>query len=135
MENKGIGIRAVGQIVDGIIAFIVFFIVGYLFTGSFNFQLQGGAASSLMGVWSLIIILYFILMEGTMGQTLGKMATGIKVVKEDGSPCDMKSSLIRNILRIIDAIFVYVVGAIIIAQSDKNQRLGDMGASTVVVGA
>ena len=135
MENKGIGIRAVGQIVDGIIAFIVFFIVGYLFTGSFTFQLQGGAASSMMGVWSLIIILYFILMEGTMGQTLGKMATGIKVVKEDGSPCDMESSLIRNILRIIDAIFVYVVGAIIIAQSDKNQRLGDMGANTVVVGA
>ncbi len=135
MENKGIGIRAVGQIVDGIIAFIVFFILGYLFTGSFTFQLRGGAASSMMGVWALIIILYFILMEGTMGQTVGKMATGIKVVKEDGSPCDMKASLIRNILRIIDAIFVYIVGAIIIAQSDKNQRLGDMGANTVVVGA
>jgi len=135
LEHKGIGIRAVGQIVDGIIAFIIFSILGYLFTGSFTFQLTGGAASSLLGTWGLIIILYFILMEGTIGQTVGKMVTGIKVVKEDGSPCDIKASIIRNILRIIDALFVYLVGAIIIAQSDKNQRLGDIGANTVVVDA
>lgn len=135
MEYKGIGIRAVAQIVDGIIFFVLFLLIGFLVTGSFTFQLAGASAMMLTGAMSLIGFLYFTLLEGTKGQTVGKMVTGIKVVKEDGQPCGMASSLIRNLLRIIDGIFVYVVGAIIVAQSDRNQRLGDKVGDTVVIDA
>ncbi|PTD94466.1 hypothetical protein C9439_02305 [archaeon SCG-AAA382B04] len=86
-----------------------------------------------LGTYGLLVLLYFVVLEATRGQTLGKMLTGIKVVKQDGSPCDFSSSLIRNLLRVVDGIFVYVVGALFIAQSDKDQRLGDRIANTVVV--
>ncbi len=135
IEYKGIGIRLVAQIVDGIIGLILFLIAGFIFTGSFTFQLMGAEAMGFGGVFGVLFFLYFFLMEGYKGQTVGKMVTGMKVVKDDGEPCDMQASFIRNILRIIDGIFVYLVGAIFIATSDKKQRLGDRIAGTVVVSA
>ena len=135
MENKGIGIRAVSVIIDSILGLILFMIVGFLYTGSLTFQLMGADAMGLGGAWIVLFFLYFFLMEGYKGQTIGKMVTGIKVVKEDGEPCDLQASFIRNILRIIDGQFIYVVGAVIIAVTDKKQRLGDLAGKTVVVDA
>ena len=135
MENKGIGIRAVSVIIDSILGLILFMIVGFIYTGSLTFQLAGADAMGLVGTFTVLFFLYFVILEGHMGQTIGKMVTGIKVVKENGDPCDMKASLIRNILRIIDGIFIYIVGAVIIAVTDKNQRLGDLAGKTVVVDA
>jgi len=59
--------------------------------------------------------------EGTSGQTIGKKLTHVRVIKEDGSRCDFGSALVRNIL-----------GIILIAVTEKKQRLGDMLAKTVV---
>jgi len=114
---------------------IFFFALGFIYTGSLSFQLMGVDAAGLGGAFAVLFFLYFILLEGYKGQTVGKMITGIKVVKEDGSSCDMQASFIRNILRIIDGMFAYIVGAIIIAVSDKNQRLGDLAGKTIVVEA
>jgi uncharacterized RDD family membrane protein YckC len=83
----------------------------------------------------VIHMAYFTLLEGSKGQTIGKMITKIKVVAEDGKPIDMNRSLVRNLLRIIDGLFVYLVGAILVWRSDKKQRLGDKVAKTVVVKA
>jgi len=80
----------------------------------------------------VIIFVYFIYMEGTYGQTLGKRVLGIVVVMEDGSPCDMKASAIRNLLRIVDGLFGYLVGLLAILLTDDDQRVGDLLGDTVV---
>src|SRR5512139_2077353 len=89
--------------------------------------------------WGLLsfalYIAYYTYLEGTRGQTIGKMITKIKVVREDGSPIDMNQAFTRNILRVIDGLFAYLIGAILIWRSDKQQRLGDSIAKTVVVKA
>jgi uncharacterized RDD family membrane protein YckC len=77
---------------------------------------------------------YFVLFEGTKGQTIGKMLLHIKVIKEDRSQCDLVAAIIRNLLRIIDGIpGFYIIGVISISRSDKSQRIGDRIAKTVVV--
>jgi uncharacterized RDD family membrane protein YckC len=83
----------------------------------------------------IIFVAYFTYLEGTRGQTIGKMVMKIKVVREDGSSIDISTAFIRNILRVIDGLFAYLVGAIIIWTSHKRQRLGDIAAKTVVVKA
>jgi uncharacterized RDD family membrane protein YckC len=103
----------------------------------------GGAAGgeSGAGLASLGILLgflgmlsYFFLLEGFWdGYTVGKKVFGIKVVKETGEACTIGASIVRNLLRIIDGFFYYVVGFIFMAMSDKRQRLGDRIAGTVVV--
>jgi uncharacterized RDD family membrane protein YckC len=63
------------------------------------------------------------------------MAMSLKVVKQDGSALDWQASIVRNVLRIIDGIFFYLVGAIVVWVSKGKQRLGDMAAHTLVVRA
>ena len=63
----------------------------------------------------------------------------IVVVKEDGSPLTYKASLIRNLLRIVDALIIlngiptYLIGGITLLLTKKKQRIGDLVAKTVVV--
>jgi uncharacterized RDD family membrane protein YckC len=126
---EGVPIRFVAILIDSIILGVVSGIVAIII----------GALTALRGLVFLFFLvftfLYFTWMEGTYGQTVGKMAVKIKVVKEDGSPIDYGDAAVRTILRIIDGIFLYFIGAILIWSSDKRQRLGDMVARTIVVKA
>ncbi len=82
-----------------------------------------------------IAFIYFILLEGPAGggQTIGKRVVGIKVIGEEGRVPDYGKSFMRNILRIVDVLPVlYLVGAILILLTEKDQRLGDMAAKTMV---
>ncbi|VVB56426.1 RDD family protein [uncultured archaeon] len=82
----------------------------------------------------LLWIFYGILLETWRGQTVGKMILGIIVVKENGEPCDFLAALLRNVLRIIDSLpSFYILGFIVMAITEKRQRLGDRLAGTVVV--
>jgi uncharacterized RDD family membrane protein YckC len=67
------------------------------------------------------------------GATIGKMVLGLRVVKLDGSRISWKESIIRTLLRIIDGLFGYLLGAILVWKSPTKQRLGDRVAKTVVV--
>ena len=124
---QGVPIRFVAVLIDAVIIAII--------AGIISIPLQ----TRLLGAVSLLIfLLYYILLEGAYGQTVGKMAVKIKVVREDGTKIDYTDAVVRTVLRIIDAIpFVvpYLLGAIFIWTSDKKQRLGDRTAHTVVVKA
>ncbi|MGB7544337.1 MAG: RDD family protein [Methanothrix sp.] len=131
MEYQGIGIRFVSLVIDSLIISAIFGALATIL----------GAGMMRHGTWSVGIlsfafyIAYYTYLEGTRGQTIGKMITKIKVVRGDGTPIDMEQAFKRNILRVIDGLFVYLIGAILIWRSDKQQRLGDTVAKTVVVKA
>jgi uncharacterized RDD family membrane protein YckC len=134
LDYQGIGPRLVAQIVDGIVLLILYFILGAAMFGGFTFDVFGFAALSFMGAYMLLFLLYFIVLEGMFGATAGKVAVKMKVVREDGSACGIGPAVIRNVLRIVDALpFFYIIGLILISRSDKKQRLGDSLAKTVVV--
>lgn len=136
LNYQGIGPRIVAQIIDGIILSAIFLALGFAMSGAFEFSYQGEAAYPLIGITALITFLYFVILEGTIGGTVGKKLIKIKVVREDGSACGIGPSLIRNILRIIDELpFLYIIGMILIARSDKKQRLGDRLGKTIVIKA
>ena len=128
MQFQGIRIRFVALLIDTIILSLLIGVVGSIF-GS---QTAGWA----FGLFSFFIFLtYFTYLEGSTGQTVGKMLIKIKVIRADGGKVDMKQAFTRNILRVIDGLLVYSIGAILIWKSDKKQRLGDSIAKTVVVKA
>ena len=139
MAYQGIGIRFAAKVIDSIVLFFVFVIGGIPFVLIFGgldgvgFDQEGPLSFLLNMIFIVVGFAYFVIMEGSRGQTVGKMVLGIKVVKEDGSPCDVHAALIRNALRIVDGIMVYLVGVILIATSATKQRLGDRVAKTVVV--
>jgi uncharacterized RDD family membrane protein YckC len=68
------------------------------------------------------------------GQTPGKMALGLAVVSDDGTPVTWTPSIIRNLLRFADFLpFFYMFGLVSMALSRDFKRLGDLVAGTVVV--
>lgn len=80
--------------------------------------------------------LYFALLQGLTGSTLGKLMTGIRVVREDGSVQGIGRGVIRWLLLFVDGpLTLYLCGIITTATSRGHRRLGDMAASTYVVGA
>jgi uncharacterized RDD family membrane protein YckC len=81
----------------------------------------------------ILWFLYYWLLEGLFGTTLGKLVMNLHVVRVDGSKIDLRKSVIRNLLRLIDGIGVYLVGFLVALLSRKKQRLGDHVADTVVV--
>lgn len=89
----------------------------------------------LFAMLSLLVatFLYFSLLEGLAGRTLGKRLCGIRVLKADFTPCTLGAAFLRNLLRIVDMFFYYLPAAVAIAATVKWQRLGDLAAETVVV--
>ncbi len=136
LEYVGVGRRFVAIPVDVIILLIVNGLIGLVFhagmtnvNGVMTYNSSGpGAALQI-----IIPFAYYIIMEAMTGATVGKMALGIRVVKLDGSPISWGESIIRNLLRIIDGLFGYLLGAIFVWTSPTKQRLGDRAAKTVVV--
>jgi uncharacterized RDD family membrane protein YckC len=130
MEYQGIGIRFVSLLIDSIIISLIIGALG----GILGVGTMHGMGPWYWGLLSFIFYIgYYTYLEGSRGQTIGKMVTKIKVVREDGKPIDMNQAFKRNILRIIDGFIFYLIGAILIWRSDKQQRLGDSVAKTVVI--
>lgn len=73
---------------------------------------------------------YFWLTEWKWGKTVGKAVVSIHVEGEDGERPRFGPTTIRNILRLVD---IFFIGPLLIASSDRRQRLGDRLADTVVV--
>ncbi len=89
-------------------------------------------------VGNVVSFLYFTLMEGTRGQTLGKKQLGVRVVKADGSPMDLQAAFTRNLLRIVDqlpTLYAYGLWRMTKSGPARRQRLGDSAAGTLVVAA
>ena len=129
MQYAGVGPRFVASLIDALVFIVVAipFILLYVNSQSSSVLI---AMDLLLGI---LAFAYYIVMEAIWGATLGKMALGLRVVKMDGSPIGWKESVIRNLLRIVDGLFDYLVAAILIWSSPLRQRLGDRAAGTVVV--
>jgi uncharacterized RDD family membrane protein YckC len=78
---------------------------------------------------------YFIVFELIWsGQTPGKRALGIRVVRDEGFPVDLGAAVIRNVVRIAELVLgMYVISALVTLLSPENKRPGDFAAGTVVV--
>lgn len=68
------------------------------------------------------------------GATPGKSLLGLEVVHDDGTPVRLSASVVRNLLRAVDALPVaYAFGLTACVLSRDFKRLGDLAAGTVVV--
>ena len=68
------------------------------------------------------------------GQSMGKKALGIRVVRLDGEHPGLSDYLFRAIFHFVDSFLsIFSIALILISSSAKSQRLGDMAANTTVI--
>ncbi|MGW7422513.1 RDD family protein [Streptomyces sp. NPDC054813] len=68
------------------------------------------------------------------GRSLGKMACGLRVVRDDGGPIRFRHALVRGALGVVEILMTFgVVACIASLVSARGRRLGDVFAGTLVV--
>jgi len=105
--------------------------------------IERAMASAPKWVWAVAILILFLIFAGYFaffewiwsGQTPGKRWLKLRVIREDGRPITFWEASVRNLLRSFDMMPFpfYSVGLISVFSTNRDQRVGDMVAGTVVV--
>ncbi|WP_405821034.1 RDD family protein [Streptomyces sp. NBC_01390] len=68
------------------------------------------------------------------GRSLGKLACGLRVVRDDGGPIRFRHALVRGAVGVVEILITFgVVACIASLVSARGRRLGDVVAGTLVV--
>lgn len=91
-------------------------------------------------VWWLLgaYFIYFVVMEGIWGATLGKLAIKIRVVGPDNGPPGLGRAFVRTFLRAFEVnpfLFGAIPAGVVACLTDGKQRVGDLLANTYVLDA
>lgn len=132
LAQAGVGSRLVAQLLDGLIVVVLVLVcvAGAAVVGDGQVAALVGA-----GLAFFLQIGYFAAWEALWhGQTPGKRAVGVRVLRDDGSPVTATEALLRNVLRLVDLLPVLgLAGIVSILATRRDQRIGDLAAGTIVV--
>jgi len=123
-EYAGFWIRFGAGIVDAVVVWLIFMALRSL---NFLFPVFLYLPSL------LFVLLYYWLLTGLKGQTLGKMAVGIKVVNVQGDKPGLGVAALREILGKFISAFTFCLGFFWIAGDPKKQGWHDKIGSTYVI--
>lgn len=139
LELAGLGSRFSALAIDLLIQFALL-ILGLIVLGATSEPMESAGLDWLSNVLAIVYVFlmffgYFIFFETLWnGQTIGKRAMGLRVVREGGYPITFFAAATRNLIRIADFLPLnYGVGALLVFLSPQYKRLGDMVAGTVVI--
>jgi uncharacterized RDD family membrane protein YckC len=133
------GRRVVATVVDGLLFALAYVVLAVAMgtivpTGPWSWWVDVPVAATV--AYGVAIVLYYVLMEGLLGQTVGKLVCDIRVVDGDtGRLPGLGKATLRTVLRLVDGLFDYLVAFVVVLASGNRRRLGDMAAGTLVVRA
>jgi uncharacterized membrane protein SpoIIM required for sporulation/uncharacterized RDD family membrane protein YckC len=137
----GVGERAIASFVDFML--VIFLAVAvlflYTFVGRGDLEADLGQATATVGILAVAAVLTVIILYDVIGDVLfagrtpGKRLARLRVVDSQGRPPDGMTSLLRNMMRLVDMLPIgYGVGVITMFVTG-TRRLGDVVAGTVVI--
>jgi len=132
--------RAVALLLDSVILVFYIILCGIFFTMASASFGMGNMFESV----ELIYLIYMLFMLPAFfysfwcetflgGQTIGKMALGIRVVKLSGDNPSMGDLFLRWTFRLIEIMPLGSIAALVASSTDKTQRLGDVVANTCII--
>lgn len=139
LPKAGFWIRAAAAFVDSLISGALQGIILFLFAGLLSLLLHGYDSDSMVMVclaWllgSAVGAVYYVYFTAFGGQTPGKMALRIKVVRTDSSSLTLGRAFYREVIGKFVSGIILCIGYLMIAFDDKKQGLHDRMADTYVV--
>ena len=138
LQKAGIGSRFYAALLDTLLLTLILFI-GFYLNRRFISEL-GDVLGTWLGALGGILVFalfwgYYMVFEVTTnGQSPGKRALGLRVIKDGGYPISFTDSAIRNLVRVVDFLpFFYGAGLLAMLLNSNWKRLGDLAAGTLVV--
>jgi uncharacterized RDD family membrane protein YckC len=141
MQYAGLAVRFAALAIDTLLFCAVFFPVTRIVKGVWimratDHRWAGGLfiTDPLCLTFLALMVLYFVLLEGWVGATLGKWLLGLRVVRAEGGPPGLARSAVRNFLRLVDGLPAFsILGVVLILRSPERARFGDQVAGTRVI--
>ena len=81
----------------------------------------------------LIVLTNFVILPLIVGQSVGKMLTGLRVVKTDGNPATLKNLCLRHLVGYPLTVLTLGLGFFLSVFSSRGRALHDFIAGTVVI--
>lgn len=130
--------RFLSLFIDGAIVIMSYLLLVFLLATVFGdfFDETGFFFFLLIGLLPTILFISYQLISEVLtdGQSIGKKALGIKVVRVDGEQPHLSDYLLRAFFHFADTLLSFgVVGALLISSTGSRQRLGDLTANTTVI--
>ena len=134
ITKSNLGKRILAGFIDYLFIYIFFFIFLFMYG-----EPDAEGELSVSGLPALIPMIFWLIMtvglESGLGGTIGNSLVGLKAIPISGinRKLTFGESFKRHLLDPIDMFFFGLVGIITIKNTDKNQRVGDLWAKTIVV--
>ncbi|RAJ53561.1 MULTISPECIES: RDD family protein [unclassified Streptomyces] len=96
-----------------------------------------GAARTALGIATFLLVpvgVPIAVETLSHGRSLGKLALGLRVVRDDGGPVRFRHALVRGAIGVVEILMTFgTVASIASLVSARGRRLGDVFAGTLVV--
>jgi uncharacterized RDD family membrane protein YckC len=136
LPKAGFWMRVVATLLDGMIVFLLQFVLGFLLATAGIAMSNSGPeeVSGLVMLFGYILsFAYYIVFTGHGGQTPGKMALRIKVIRRDGSNIGYKRAAFREVVGKFISGIILCIGYLMVAFDEQKQGLHDRMADTYVI--
>ncbi|MEV1068509.1 RDD family protein [Streptomyces sp. NPDC050263] len=127
--------RALAILLDLLVAFVAYLVVSIALVAA-TASLDEAAQIALSIATFLLVLVGGPIAVETMshGRSLGKLACGLRVVRDDGGPIRFRHALVRGAIGVVEILLtIGVVACIASLVSARGRRLGDVFAGTLVV--
>ncbi|MGW7270068.1 RDD family protein [Streptomyces sp. NPDC054864] len=127
--------RGLAVLIDLVLAWAVYLGVTVAIVASTSSLDDAAAAAVAVASFVLVLVGGPIAVETlSHGRSLGKMACGLRVVRDDGGPIRFRHALVRGAVGVVEILLTFgVVACIASLVSARGRRLGDVFAGTLVV--
>lgn len=135
VPKAGFWIRFVAAILDGVLVLILQGILGGLlfWAGMLNGSSNEGLAMLVQIFAYLLSFVYYIFFTGYCGQTPGKMALRVKVIRCDGTDLTYGRAAFREVPAKFISGIIFCIGYLMIVFDEQKQGLHDRMADTYVI--
>ncbi|KAA6221541.1 RDD family protein [Streptomyces albofaciens JCM 4342] len=127
--------RALAILVDLAMTWTAYILLSVVMLSATASMDDAARAAVSVALFVLVLVGVPIIVETlSRGRSLGKLACGLRVVREDGGPVRFRHALVRGAMGAIEIVLTMgVVACIASLVSARGRRLGDVFAGTVVV--
>ena len=131
-----LGRRIAGALID-LVVLVALLVILSAATGGFRTSATSFIVAldgAWIGVFLLLVLLYYLVLEAWAGQTLGKLLLDVRVLRAGGTRPSLGAIALRTLLRAVDWLpLLYLAGfTTMLATGTRRQRIGDLAARTVM---
>jgi uncharacterized RDD family membrane protein YckC len=115
---------------------VALLLLGIVVVGGVAGSVDDAAGAAILIVFLVAVVIGYPVAFETLsrGRTLGKLALGLRVVREDGGPIRFRHAFVRGLLGVVEIwLSSGAIALIVSLASSRGKRLGDFLAGTVVI--